>query len=66
MWGVSERPERVAWVPPRGVLEPKEKRRVEVMLDGAKGEQRVERWSKAAKRLESWLWLWCLRSWWSR
>ena len=53
MWGRSERPERVAWVPPRGVLEPKEQRWVGLMLDVAKGEQRVERGSKAAKRLES-------------
>ena len=52
MGGRSERPKRAAWVPPRGVLEQKEQRWVGLMLDVATGEQRVERGSKAAKRLE--------------
>ena len=56
-------------MPPWKVLDQKEQRWLGLMLDVAKGEQRVERGSKAAKRIESgpseWERLWCLRSWWS-
>ena len=52
MWGRSERLERVAWAPPWRVLDQKEQRWLGLRLDVAKGEQRVERGSKAAKRLE--------------
>ena len=42
MWGRSERQERVAWVPPWRVVDQKEQRWLGLMLDVAKGEQRVE------------------------